>query len=233
MAPPLALVLAACCAVAAHSATALERASPSRGASPAVLALLEAADEELRAGRPQQATVLLGRALQIDPRDPAIWYELGRARLDLGKYTEAQAMAAKSHSLANDDRTLLTRNAELMAAALQSSGQEPTANELRVLTPPRSVFAALQPANVYFGAGDRRERPYGEAEPRERWPAADAAIEAARAAQSQARQALDNAERLWRDRAARRNDSRTRSMAEPEPRSYRRYESNGANRRRR
>jgi tetratricopeptide (TPR) repeat protein len=227
LAPALAWLLGAACAVAAHSVAALERAALPPGGNPAVLGLLEAADRELQAARPEQAAAMLERALQIEPRNPAVWYELGRARLELGQYTEAQAMAAKSHSLADDDRTLQTRNAELMAAALQSSGQAPTANELRVLSPPRSVFTAFQPANVYRDTDDRRDREYG-AEPRDRWAATEAALEAARAAQSRARQALDNAERLWRER-----ESRARPIPAPERRSYRRYESNEAPRRRR
>jgi tetratricopeptide (TPR) repeat protein len=232
--PALALLLAVSYAVAPHSAAALERALPSRGANPAVVGLLEAADQELRAQRPQQAAAMLERALQIDPRDPTVWYELGRARLELGKFTEAQAMAAKSHSLAENNRTLQTRNAELMAAALQSSGQDPTAHELRVLNPPRSIFAAFQPAGAYADTGVRRERRYGaEPEPRDRWAAADAAMQAALAAQEEARQALGNAQRMWRERAERRSESRTRSAPAPERRSYRNYESNEINRRRR
>jgi tetratricopeptide (TPR) repeat protein len=230
--PALALLLAVSCAVAAHSAAALERALPSRGASPAVVGLLEAAEQELRAQRPQQAVAMLERALQIDPRNPTVWYELGRARLELGHYTEAQAMAAKSHSLAENDRTLQSHNAELMAAALQSSGHAPTANELRVLNPPRSVFSVFRPANAYVDTGVRRERRY-EAVPEDRWAAADAAMQAALAAQEQARQALDNAQRMWRERAERRNRSNTRSAPAPERRSYRSYDSNDVSRRRR
>jgi len=232
LAPALAWLVGAACAVAADSVAALERAAPPPGGNPAVLGLLEAADQELQAERPEQASAMLERALQIDPRNPTVWYELGRARHELGQYAEAQAMAAKSYSLADDDRTLRARNAELMAAALQSSGQAPTANELRVLAPPRSVFAAFQPANVYIDTDDRRERQYG-AEPRDRWAATDAALEAARAAQSQARQALNNAQRLWRERAERRSESRVRSMPPPDRRYSRRYESNETPRRQR
>lgn len=219
--------------MAASSAAALERALPARGANPAVVGLLEAADQELRAQRPEQAAAMLERALQIDPRDPTVWYELGRARLELGKFAEAQAMAAKSHSLAQSNRTLQTRNAELMAAALQSSGEAPTANELRVLNPPRSVFAAFQPANAYVDTGDRRERRYA-AEPGDRWAAADAAMRAALAAQEEARQALDNAQRMWRERGERRSGNRPQAAAPaPERRPYRNYESNEVPRRRR
>jgi tetratricopeptide (TPR) repeat protein len=226
------LLLAASCTLLANSASALERALPSRGANPAVVGLLDAADQELRAQRPQQAAAMLERALQLDPRDPTVWYELGRARLELGKFAEAQAMAAKSHSLAQNNRTLLTRNAELMAAALQSSGQAPTANELRVLNPPRSVFAAFQPANAYIDNGDRSERRYATSQ-RDRWAAADAAMRAALAAQEQARQALDNAQRMWRERGERRNEQRAQPAPAPERRSYGNYESNEAPRRRR
>jgi hypothetical protein len=101
-----------------------------------------------------------------------------------------------------------------------------------VLNPPRSVFAAFQPASAYVDTGDRRERRYG-AEPGDRWAAADAAMRAALAAHEEARQALDNAQRLWRERGERRSGNRPQAAPPPERRQYRNYESNEVPRRRR
>lgn len=112
IAPALALLLGVFGAVATHSATALERqddelrtlrAATSRGQNPAVLALLETAERELGAGRPEQASALLERALRIEPRNPTAWHYLGLANLELGNTTQADAMAAKSRSLVAGD----------------------------------------------------------------------------------------------------------------------------------
>jgi len=89
----------------------------------AVLALLQDAERELRAGRPEQASVALERALRIEPRNPTVWHYLGLARLDLGEYAQAEVMASRSHSLAPADRTLRAYNARLVATARQASGQ--------------------------------------------------------------------------------------------------------------
>ncbi len=134
LAPALAVLL---CAVAANSAAAaLERAAPLRSGNPAVLALLETAQQELHAGRPEQASTFLERALQLEPRNPTVWHYLGVTHLDLGNYAQAEAMAAKSHSLAGTDRALRVSNAELLATALQSSGRAPTDAERQVLAAP-------------------------------------------------------------------------------------------------
>jgi hypothetical protein len=82
------------------------RAAASRGQNPAVLALLDAAQRELGAGRPEQAATLLERALAIEPRNPTAWHYLGLANLELGNSAQAEAMAAKSRSLVAGDEGL-------------------------------------------------------------------------------------------------------------------------------
>ena len=113
IAPALAVLLAAFGAVATHTATALEReddelrtqrAATARGQNPVVLALLESAERELGAGRPEQASTLLERALRIEPRNPTVWHYLSLAHVELGNTPQAEAMAAKSRSLVAGDR---------------------------------------------------------------------------------------------------------------------------------
>jgi tetratricopeptide (TPR) repeat protein len=104
-------------ATASNAAVDLDRAGIPPDENPAVLALLEAAEQELEAGRPDQAAPLLERALRIEPRDPTVWHYLGLVRLEQGNYAQAEAIAAKSHNLAARDRTLRSRNARLTAAA--------------------------------------------------------------------------------------------------------------------
>jgi len=137
IAPALALLVGTLSVVAADAVAAVERLSDEvrsvRGAdrplalsgrgNEAVLALLENAERELRAGRPDQASVALERALRIEPRNPTVWHYLGLARLDLGDYAQAEVMASRSHSLAPADRTLRAYNARLVATARQASGQ--------------------------------------------------------------------------------------------------------------
>jgi tetratricopeptide (TPR) repeat protein len=79
---------------------AQEIPAASRGGNSAVIALLEAAEQKLNAGQADQASLLLERALRIEPRNPAVWHYLGLARLAQGDQAQAEAMAAKSRSLA-------------------------------------------------------------------------------------------------------------------------------------
>lgn len=233
IAPALALLLGASCAVAADSAAALERAAPPRGGNPAVLALLEAAEHEFRAGRPEQASMVLERALRIEPGNPAVWHDLGRASLELGNSAQAEAMAAKSHNLAGDNRALRVSNAELMAAALQSSGRTPTNNQLQVLASPRWFDAAIERASTYSDTGDRPERRYSEEQVR-RWAPAQAAAQTSRDVRSPAWRARDAAaEGVRRERAARRAELRSRSVIMIDSRQYRRSGSNEIVRRQR
>lgn len=232
LAPALAVLIGTLCAAAANpAAAALERAAPLRSGNPAVLALLETAQQELHAGRPERASTFLERALQLEPRNPTVWHYLGVTRLDLGNYAQAEAMAAKSHSLAGNDRALRVSNAELMATALQSSGRAPTDAERQVLAAPSTFDTAIERARQYVGAPfEPRERRDDAERPRSRSPAAvaqgwrDAQSAAWRRAQAAAQQAEAAAQRA--EAAAR------RAEAEIYRRAYR-YESNEIRRRRR
>jgi hypothetical protein len=228
----IAVLVGAISALAANSAAAaLERAAPLRSGNPAVLALLQTAQQELHAGRPQQASTFLERALQLEPRNPTVWHYLGVTRLDLGNYAQAEAMAAKSHSLAGNDRALRVSNAELLATALQSSGRAPTDAERQVLAAPSTFDTAIERARQYVGAPfEPRERRENAERPRGRSPAAvaqswrDAQSAAWRRTQAAAQQAEAAAQRA--EAAAR------RAEAEIYRRTYR-YESNEIRRRRR
>jgi hypothetical protein len=135
-----------------------------------VRALLESAEQELRAGRPEQSAVLLERALRIEPHNAAVWYSLGRARLEQGDYAQAEALAAKSHSLGAADRKLRERNAGLTAIALESSGKsvaEMNQALQRFAARQRPVaeitLAGAYVANAYANARDGDARQAGAA----------------------------------------------------------------------
>jgi tetratricopeptide (TPR) repeat protein len=212
LAPALALLLAALGPLAAaNAAAALERRSnelatfqaASRGDNPAVLALLEAAEQALRDGQPAQAATVLERALRIEPRNPAVWHYLGLARHALGDYEQAEAMAAKSHGLSAGDRGLRSRNARLMADAERATGQ-PVAvpnDDWPVFASQRSSAARIEPAREHAGL-------------QAQWPAWRAQRESTERAWLAQR---ESAERAWAGRAAR-----------VDRRYYRRYASNKA-----
>lgn len=170
----LALLLGALCAVATQSIAAPERPSDASragqaverlaaargGESAAVAALLDSVDRELAAERPQQALALLERALRIEPVNPALWHYLGLANLALGNHAQAEAMAAKSHSLAGGSRTLTARNAELTATALRAQGKpvSPASREWPSVASRTAAGTQLEPAVAYVDARDRYAR---------------------------------------------------------------------------
>jgi tetratricopeptide (TPR) repeat protein len=229
LAPALASLLAAFCALAANPVAALERQglelgafrAASRGDNPAVLALLESAEQALRDGQPEQAATFLERALRIEPRNAVAWHYLAVARLDLGNFGQAEAMAAKSHGLAAGDRALRTRNAGLMADAQRASGK-PVAvpnDESPAFASRRSSTTSIESAGAYAGAGnpyqradrteERRRRPSAEPAPQTgldaQWPAWRAQRESAERAWRAQR---ESAERAWQARTARRGECR-------------------------
>lgn len=114
-------------------------------------ALLEAAKRELTAGRPQQASLLLERSLQLEPGNPAAWHYLGVAHLELGHFDQAEALAAKSHTLAAADRALRARNVDLMANAQRAAGKPISVpnNQPPLSAWRRSLEAPIELANAY------------------------------------------------------------------------------------
>ncbi|WP_460428358.1 tetratricopeptide repeat protein [Azotobacter armeniacus] len=92
----------------------------------AVVSLLKSAIEEFGAGRPDQAASALERALRIEPNNAILWHYLGQTRLHQGHYQEADSLAAKSNTLVGDNDALRARNAWLIGAARQATGQNRT-----------------------------------------------------------------------------------------------------------
>lgn len=138
------------------TALGLARPAASRG-NTAVAALLDSAERELEAERPERASSLLERALRIEPQNPTVWHYLGVTRLAQGNHAQAEAMAAKSASLAAGDRTLRSRNAGLTAAALRAAG--------KTVEPPSDVesfasrsSASAESASPRYAPVSRRER---------------------------------------------------------------------------
>ncbi len=89
---------------------------------PAVTALLALASEQRAAGRAEQATVTLERAVRIQPRDPQPWLELARIYFDTGDFAAAAQFADKAARLAGLDEALRQQAAELASLARRQGG---------------------------------------------------------------------------------------------------------------
>ena len=88
----------------------------------AVLVLLDKAHTQSSSGQLDDAGSSLERALRIEPRNPMLWQELARVRLGQGHYRQAENLAAKSNSLAGEDRTLRAENWRLIGHARTKRG---------------------------------------------------------------------------------------------------------------
>ena len=104
--------------------TAVSRpASPATGGQPpAVVALLDRAEQQANTGDLDAAAVTLERALRIDPRNAILWHHLATVRLAEGEAGEAEQLAAKSNSLAAGNHSLQAKNWELIAQARHYRG---------------------------------------------------------------------------------------------------------------
>ncbi len=95
----------------------------------AVMALLNKAKHQSAAGRMDQASANLERALRIEPRNPMLWLELARVRLEQGQYRQAENMAAKSNMLAGTNRYLQAENWRIIGEARSRRGDLQGARE--------------------------------------------------------------------------------------------------------
>jgi tetratricopeptide (TPR) repeat protein len=93
---------------------------PSRNA--AVVALLDKAQAQSSAGQLEAADASLERALRIEPRNPVLWQELAQVRLGQSQYRQAENLAAKSNSLAGDDKGLRAENWWIIGQARSRRG---------------------------------------------------------------------------------------------------------------
>jgi Flp pilus assembly protein TadD len=83
----------------------------------AVAGLLESARADAAAGRLVTAAASLERALRIEPRNPRLWHELARVRLQQGEFAQAESTAARSNSWAGNDGVLRSENQRIIDQA--------------------------------------------------------------------------------------------------------------------
>jgi predicted negative regulator of RcsB-dependent stress response len=118
-----ALFLGGCAAQQTH----VPPAQPS--GNTAVIALLGKAKNQSAAGRMDEACANLERALRIEPRNPVLWHELARVRLEQGQYRQAENMAAKSNVLVGTNRYLQAKNWRIIGEARSRRGDLQGARE--------------------------------------------------------------------------------------------------------
>jgi predicted Zn-dependent protease len=92
---------------------------------------METARADAAAGRLANAAASLERALRIEPRNPRLWQELARVRLQQGQYVQAESVAARSSSWAGSDSSLRAENWRLIAQAREARGDTDGARAAR------------------------------------------------------------------------------------------------------
>ncbi|MDX1512909.1 MAG: hypothetical protein R3174_04115 [Gammaproteobacteria bacterium] len=95
--------------------------------SPAVVALLNDANRASGDGRHDQAAASIERAIAIEPQSAWLWHRLAAIRLEQGELGQAAALAAKSNSLAVEDRRLQADNWRLIAEVHRRRGEHTAA----------------------------------------------------------------------------------------------------------
>ena len=84
---------------------------------PAVVTLLQQAEQQANDGDLESAAASLERAIRIDPRNAVLWYHLATVRLTQGEPMQAEQLASKSNSLAPGNYIQQSRNWLLIAQA--------------------------------------------------------------------------------------------------------------------
>lgn len=112
---------------AATDMNAVPVPKPVISANPAVIALLERAQNDAVAGKREAAGASLERALRIEPRNAWLWNELAQTRHAQGQYALAIALAQKSNSFAGSDRRLQAVNWRTIGNARVAQGNRATA----------------------------------------------------------------------------------------------------------
>jgi tetratricopeptide (TPR) repeat protein len=94
----------------------------SRSENVAVAGLMETARADAAAGKLSTAAASIERALRIEPRNPRLWQELARVRLQQRQFVQVESVAARSNSWAGSDNALRAENWRLIAQAREARG---------------------------------------------------------------------------------------------------------------
>lgn len=88
----------------------------------AVVALMDTARTDIANGKLDAAVAPLERALRIEPRNPVLWQELAKLRLQQGQYQQAEGMATRSNSWAGDNKAVRAENWRIIGEARLKRG---------------------------------------------------------------------------------------------------------------
>jgi hypothetical protein len=106
-----------------------EQAPPDQASSNTVLALLQTAEGQQKAGNLGGAAATMERALRIQPHNAVLWHQLANVRYQQGQYARAASLAGKSNSLGGGNADLRRNNMLLIAKAKRAQGDEVGARE--------------------------------------------------------------------------------------------------------
>ncbi len=122
-----ALILGGCAGSRQTGAPPMQPSQPSDNT--AVIALLNKAGNQSAAGQMDEASENLERALRMEPRNPVLWHELARIRLEQCQYRQAENMAAKSNMLTGINQSLKAKNWRIIGEARSRLGDLQGAQE--------------------------------------------------------------------------------------------------------
>jgi predicted Zn-dependent protease len=124
-------------AALAGCATPPEQASwpgwPEQSQRKAVASLMDQARMEESAGRLGNAAASMERAIRLAPRNPRLWQELARLRLNQRDYVQAEHVAMRSNTLSRGDYAIRAQNWNIIAQAREARGDTAGARSARAL----------------------------------------------------------------------------------------------------
>ncbi len=99
--------------------------------NPAVTELADAAGAAENAGDLDRATILLERALRIEPRDPELLQYMAEVQLEKGVWDQAENYASRSFDVGPRVGELCQRNWRTIALARERQGRDDAARRAR------------------------------------------------------------------------------------------------------
>lgn len=93
----------------------------------AVVSLVNAAQSDIDNGKYDAASATLERALRLEPRNPALWNQLAKLRMQQGQYQQAEGLAARSNGWSVSNKILRAENWRIIGESRLKRGDYPGA----------------------------------------------------------------------------------------------------------
>lgn len=106
----------------APATTQVAAPEPVAQRNPAVIALLDSAQQQQRSGAYSSAQSSLERAQRIAPRDPQVYFQLADLRRHQGQYLQAEQLALKGVAVAQGQTAVQRKLWSLIASIRQEGG---------------------------------------------------------------------------------------------------------------